>query len=117
MLIPVDAALAIMPKPRNVKALLRVTCSPPRKPDEIEAVDPRSLAYPTVVGAAHLAVDAQQYCPEPQLLVCPWMQPAAVIVQVRTDVSLAQLLPAEEPQPPLGAGQAQPPDGKLPEQT
>ncbi len=32
-------------------------------------------------------------------------------------MSLAQLLPADAPQPPVGAGQLQPPDGKLPEQT
>jgi len=69
------------------------------------------------VGAAHLAVDDQQYWPLPQLLVCPWMQPPAVIVQVRTEVSPAQVVPVDDPHPPVGAGQLQPADGKLPAQT
>jgi hypothetical protein len=45
------------------------------------------------------------------------MQPPAVMVQVRTEVSPAQLVPGEAPQPPVGAGQLQPADGKLPAQT
>lgn|SRR5665213_1448005 len=110
-------AVAMRPKLRIVEVAVTVMVCPMRNAVDLLPAVPRSVGYPSAVGAAQPPVLLEQYWPLEQVVIVPWMQPAPVAVQVSDEVSPVQLLPAVLPQPLVGAGQLQAAVPPLAEQT